>query len=107
MLPEDLQTSAMTHYDELGYYALSVYSLPDLTVDEIATAARLPHSKIRESTVGRLRAHGYEVVPSPGTAGHADLRLPGPPTEDHWKVLDALFDPPRPNPVGRMMRRGS
>ena len=95
-----LETNAQTHYDEFGEYALSVYSLPDRSADEIALLASLPHAKIRVSTVGRLREAGYPVVPSPGPPGHADLELPHPPTEGDWRVLDALFDPPRPNPAG-------
>jgi hypothetical protein len=101
MLPRDLDTGALTHYDEFGEYALSVYALPGRTADEIAILVPLRHSKIRQSTVGRLREGGYEVVPSPGPPGHADLKLPSPPTEDDWKTLDALFDPPRLNPAAR------
>ena len=97
MEPAVLETNAQTYYDEFGEYALSVYSLPGRSADEIALLASLPHAKIRASTVGRLRAAGYRVVPSPGPPGHADLELPDPPTEDDWRALDALFDPPRRN----------
>ena len=107
MFPADLETGALTHYDEFGRYALSVYSLPGRTGDEIAVLVPLPHSKIRESTVGRLRAAGYEVVPSPGPPGHADLRVPNPPSRGDWQALDALFDPPRPNPAARKETNGS
>lgn len=82
MEPGVLATNANTHYDEFGVYALSVYSTPGLDADEIARRVPLPHSKIRESTVGRLRSRGYDVVSSPGPPGHADLKLPDPPTED-------------------------
>lgn len=99
MLPADLVLGAQAHFDSEGVHALSVYSVPGRTAAEIAVGVPLRHSKIRTSTVGRVRAAGYEVVSSPGPPGHADLVLPTPPTEDDWSALDSAFDPPRPNPA--------
>lgn len=99
MLSADLALGAQSHFDREGFHALSVYSSPGRTADEIATSVPLPHSTIRESTVGRVRAAGYDVVPSPGPPGHADLVFPAAPTEDDWQTLDEIFDSPRPNPA--------
>ena len=97
MLSADLAISAQSHHDAEGSHALSVFSRAGMTADELSRAVPLPHSMIRESTVGRLRAAGYDVVTSPGPLGHADLVLPNPPTDDDWRLLDESFDPARPN----------
>lgn len=99
MQPADLAVGAESQFDLEGFYALSVFSVPGRTADEIATGVPLPHSAIRESTVGRVRAAGYDVAPSPGPPGHADLLFSAPPTEADWRTLDEIFDPPRPNPA--------
>ncbi len=99
MLPADLALSAQSHFDAEGVYALSVFSLPGLTAGEIAASVPLPHSMIRESTVGRIRAAGYDVLPSGGPSGHADLVLTNPPTTHDWQILDRTFDPARQNPA--------
>lgn len=99
MIPADLALGAQSHFDAEGIYALSVFSVPEMTADEIAQGVPLRHSMIRVSTAGRLRAAGYEVVSSPGPLGHADLLLPNPPTNDDWRALDAAFDPSRPHPA--------
>lgn len=99
MLPSDLGLSAQSHFDVEGFHALSVYSVPGMTADEIAVGVPLRHSKIRASTVGRVRAAGYDIVRSPGPPGHADLVLPTPPADHDWSALDRIFDPPRLNPA--------
>ena len=99
MLPADLVLSAQSHFDREGAFALSVFSVPGRTADEIVGGVPLPHSVIRESTFGRLRAAGYDVVSSLGPPGHADLILPNPPTDDDWQVLDEAFDAARSKPA--------
>lgn len=99
MLPADLAMGVQSQFDRAGVYALSVFSIPLRTADEIARSAELPHSTIRVTSVGRLRSAGYDVVDSPGPPGHADLVFPGPPTEGDWRILDEIFDPPRFNPA--------
>ena len=89
-----------------GIFGLSVCSLPGRTADAIATIVgtdRLPHTWMRESTVGRLHEAGFDVVPT-GWRGHATLMLPNPPTDDDWNRLEAAFDKPRDNPVARKGR---
>lgn len=95
----DLALSAQSQYDIEGFHALSVFSAVGKTADEIARGVPLPHSMIRESTVGRLRDAGYDVMSSAGPRGHADLVFPGPPSDDDWLRLDTSFDPARPNPA--------
>jgi hypothetical protein len=99
MLPADLVVSAQSHFDAEGFYALSVYCVPGMTADEIAVGAKLSYSKVRVSTVGRIRSMGYNIVGSPGPPGHADLVLPTPPTDHDWTALERVFDPPGPNPA--------
>lgn len=99
MLPADFARGVQSHFDTEGVYALSVFSTARRTADEIAIAVPLPHPKIRTSTVGRVRAAGYDVVSSPGPPGHADLLLRKPPTDDDWRTLDRIFDVPRANPA--------
>lgn len=97
MAMADLRRSAQIHFDHEGRYALSVFCGVDASADAIARAASLPHPKIRQSTVGRIRRAGFDVVRSEGPPGHADLVLPDPPTDDDWRALEAAFDPPRHN----------
>ena len=99
MLPADLALGAQSHFDSERFYALSVYSIPGMTAHEIAAGVPLRHSKIRASTVGRVRSAGYDIVSSPGPPGHADLVLPTPPTDHDWSTLDRVFDPPQLNPA--------
>ena len=99
MLAADLELSAQAHFDLEGFYALSVFSASGLSADEIALRVPLRHSKSRQSTVGRIRSAGYDVVRSAGPPGHADLLLPHRPTDGDWHALDIAFDPPRPNPA--------
>lgn len=99
MIPVDLALSAQSQFDVEGVYALSVFSAPGMTADEIAEGVPLRHSMIRESTAGRLRAVGYDVVSSSGPPGHADLILRDSPTDADWQALDEAFDAARPNPA--------
>lgn len=69
-----VQENARDHHELRGEYALSVFSLADATVEEIAQVAALPNAKIRVTTVGELRAAGFDPVPK-GRAGHAHVVL--------------------------------
>jgi hypothetical protein len=103
MLREDLERSVETCFALNGIHALSVWSLPGLAAEAIANAVgprRLPHSVIRATTVGKLRAYGYDVSPS-GQPGHMSLQLPSPPADRDWENLEQAFDPPVTNPIGR------
>jgi hypothetical protein len=102
MLRDDLARSAEANYRDRGEYALSFWSFAGMTASEIAVKVGtddLPHSKLRASTVGRLRAAGFEVVSSEPPSGHVDVKLPGPVTDAIANDLDVGFDPPIVNPV--------
>ena len=102
MTPRTMEVNAYTEYDETGVYALSVSSLPDADFDTIAAAARLPHGQVCVSTVGRIRAAGYEVRQSEPPPAHADLLLPNPPADEDWEALLVVFDAPIANPHRRV-----
>jgi hypothetical protein len=97
----DMEVSAEKHHEAHGEYALSGWSVPNASPEEIAHHAReagdhyLPHGKIRAARAGDLRAAGYEVE---GT-GYVSIKLPSPPTEADWQKLNEIFDDPIPNPV--------
>jgi hypothetical protein len=101
MEPRVMQVGAETHYEDCGEFAISVASLPDASIEDITRMALLANNQIRVSTVGRIRACGYEVVPSEPPPAHADLKLPNPPTDDDWETLRSIFDDPIPNPHPR------
>jgi hypothetical protein len=110
--PDGLRESAQDYFDETereageGIYGVSVCSLPERDAKEILLAIpkskRLPHSKIRQATVGALRACGYDVSPS-GWFGHATLKLMDLPTEDDWRTLNETFAQPERNPVRKSL----
>jgi hypothetical protein len=97
---ESMDTSVNTHFDEFGEYALSVSCRPGLTADGIAQEAGIPHPKLRESTVGAIRAIGYDVLASEqhGPA-HAEVAFSYPPGDADWEALQGVFGPARPNPA--------
>jgi hypothetical protein len=105
MESKQLRLNAEAHHieklaeDGSDEWALSVFSVPELEADEIAMGAPFPNKQMRITTVGVLRAAGYDVTPSPWEHPlHADLRFISEPTEDDFEALRAIFDPPRPNP---------
>jgi alpha-beta hydrolase superfamily lysophospholipase len=73
-------------------------------IAEVAGAERLPHARMRTTTVQALHACGYEVVPS-DWRGHATIVLPGPATVEDWQNLQESFGAPIDNPVGRSRRK--
>lgn len=71
-----------------------------LAVAELVEAVQLPHRVIRRTTVGRLRAAGFEVVRS-GPEHHVTIRLRSP-FADIGRELEALasaFAPSEAKPV--------
>lgn len=103
---QSMSASAARCYHDEGTYALSVWSVPGLTPEQIAQHAReveedaLPQSVIRVSTVDRLAEAGYHLFQT-GSVGHYSLALPEPPTTTDWHNLREPFDDERPNPVAR------
>jgi len=78
--PGTLLKTALQHHDDPsnpgGDFAISAASLPDKTADELARLSGLPHPKIRETIVGKLRAAGYDVLRDEPPEGHALITLP-------------------------------
>lgn len=107
----NFEFSTYNHYVDTGYeeYALSVFCLPGHDGDEIChRCPALRNDKYRESTVGEVRAAGYEVVPAAPPPGHALIKLPPPSSEEentqaywreHWKKLNAVFGEKKDNPA--------
>lgn len=94
MAVDDLAYAAGVHWLKWGNYALSVYSLAELTASELAAEAgqRLPHRKIRESTVGRIRGTDCDVIPW-GKNGYAQICFPSRPSQRDLERLCLIFGP--------------
>jgi hypothetical protein len=107
MSARTMQVSAAKAKLDEGAHTLSSWSFPGLDAPGVARAAKevdpttLPHSVIRASTAGRIRAAGYELVATDPQPGHYSLMLPDPPTDDDWAALNSIFGEPQPNPVAR------
>jgi hypothetical protein len=101
MTLENLRTNAEAHFDEFGEYGLSVFSVPGMSVQELALLANRPNRTMRVSTCARIRAVGYLIVRSEeeGGPGHADIKLPEEPTDEILQVIADVFDDPEPNPA--------
>ena len=95
---QHMQDQAVDEYCLNGRYALSVGADETMSLRELAMANRRPNRKIRKTTVGRLRAAGFEVTYPTGTKRHADLILPTHPTDGDWVALIEAFDNHEPNP---------
>lgn len=73
-----VEQQAADEFELSGRYALSVGADAEMSLVELAWANRRPNPTIRKTTVGRLRAVGFEVTIPKGTKRHADLILPSP-----------------------------
>lgn len=107
MRASDLATSAEVHWEQHRSHALSFWTIPGLSADEIAATVgmeNLPHAKIRCAPAGRLRRLGYEVMFSEPRPMHVSVVLPSPPSDKDWKSIDNAFDAPAKNPVARPRR---
>jgi hypothetical protein len=105
--PDSLRKTALAHHDEEGDFAISVASLAGVDGDALAGLARFSHPRIRETTVGRVRAEGYDVVPDPPPDWHALIMLPHLPADDDWTRISNSFDPPRDNPSLELQEGGA
>ncbi len=100
---QSLKTNAEDHRLEMleqgrdNEWAISVFSAPGMTADQIAIASPIRHPQIRVSTVVAIRALGHDVTSS-GYGFHADLKLVDKPNESTWEALSGVFDEPRRNP---------
>lgn len=93
---------------EHGVLGLSVYAGELPSIEDLCSAASLPHPNVRATTVERLAGSVPGVVLLPTfRAPHYTLVLPDSESETVRAVCDA-FDPPVPNPAqrGRRSNRG-
>ena len=98
MRNKSLLISATTHFEESGEteWGWSFWCAPGKTADEIAEAADFDNDAIRESTVGRIREAGFEVVSDSACDDHCKIKLAGRPSDDDCKRLRDAFDEARP-----------
>lgn len=71
-----------------------------------AGTRKLPHPKLRKSTVTRIQnlvmSDGSQpVLVQTGDPGHYTLHLASPLNDDDLALIASVFDPPEPNPVAR------
>jgi hypothetical protein len=98
--PETLHKTALAHHDKAGDFAISARSLPGATADALARVEpRMGHAKLRETTVGALRAAGYDVIRDEPPPAHALIMLPRLPADDDYVVVSTTFGPARDNPA--------
>jgi hypothetical protein len=67
-----------------GIFGFSVQTWPGMSIDELAKAGDVPHSRLAVTTVRALRAAGCDVVPTRGWGRHATVQVP-----ESWSVEDA------------------
>jgi len=99
--PDTLSKTALAHYDECGDFAISVRSRPGATADDLARVdpPMITYARLRETTVGALRAAGYNVIPDEPPPAHALIMLPRLPTDEDYEAVSTAFGEPRANPV--------
>lgn len=106
MRSDYVRRTATDAHDELGIYTVSVFVALDDPPQVLC--AREPHlaryGKVRYTTLGRLRAAGFPLVPTLARP-HYDVVLPDV-TDATLVRLDGCFDPPVTNPA-RGPRGGS
>lgn len=73
-----------------------------MTADDLAVVEPpLAYTKIRETTVGALRAAGYDVIPDEPPPTHALIVLRRVPADEDYRVVSEVFGEPRENPAVR------
>lgn len=99
MRREDLAYASLKHsLQHGGVFAVSVHTIPEEEPDEIAARGRRPNRRYCFTTVGEIRAAGFEVSPRVSTDGHTNVILPSPPTSDDLERLASCFSGTGVNP---------
>ncbi len=96
-----LKRSAYRHFDDPrtpDEFAWSFWASDRKTADEVARDANFDNTHIRESTVGALRAAGFEPLRDTSRSDHVKVTLDGPPTDADCERVRSAFGKPRPNP---------
>jgi hypothetical protein len=110
MQREQTIAKAASAIPDYGISGLSVWSAVDLSAADIVRLARshgdatadppkrfMPYGRMRTSTVGQLRACGFEMRPD-SPFGHYLLTIPTPATDDAWDALQNSFGEAEPTP---------
>ncbi len=92
----DLGRSALRHFLKRDQFALSVYSGKGR--GKASLAANVMHQQIRASTVGAIRAAGFEVIVD-GRPDHCLILFPNEPSQEDLERLTGCFGAPEPNPA--------
>jgi hypothetical protein len=96
MTAGDLARSAHRHFLKRNQFALSVYSRE--ARDKASLAANVMHQQIRVSSVGAIRAVGFDVI-SDGRPDHCLILFPNEPSQEDLERLTGCFSEPEPNPA--------
>lgn len=93
----DLAMAALRSLAARDHYGLSFFGENDLTLDQIAFEAQLPHRWLFTSTCGAVRSLGY-TLRREGARNHLVLRFFAEPAPQELEALRRVFDGPIPNP---------
>ncbi|MGH2771911.1 MAG: hypothetical protein ACRDIU_02055 [Actinomycetota bacterium] len=80
-------------------FALSIFSLPNKTAEEICKIVCLPHQKVRVAEAGAVYRSGFDLIPDNKPPGHLNLVFGSAPTEVEFERLQTIFGEPIPNPA--------
>lgn len=70
--------------------SISVWSLPNKTLQEIAEHGGIPNKWLRYCTARELRARGFTIKKT-GGSGHYSILFERVPDEQTWEALRAVF----------------
>jgi hypothetical protein len=97
MEPDKVLRRALRDRGRLGRPGISVFAgHPESTIAELLVDAAIPHGQYRRSTVGRIRAAGFEVRRT-GSWPHCTVYLTDAADEAQAQALVDCFDEPEPN----------
>ncbi len=97
MDPAKLARRARLDRPRLGFYGISVFAEEGRSVAELVRAGEIPHPFLQRTTVERLTAAGFELVPTFQTP-HCTVKLGDELSDDQLeercRELAAAFDLP-------------
>lgn len=96
MQVKDLRRSSRVTYREAGFYGVSAWSGANASIRDLVVAGDIEHRQIRQSTVGRIRSQGFEVLLT-GPPMHCTIKFDTEPADIVLEQLAGAFDPSEPN----------
>jgi RHS repeat-associated protein len=99
--PESLiRGTSSFSYNGSAMSGFSVVTAPNMSVDQLASAAQFPNSQISYTTTAQLATVGAPVVPTPtgNNQLHATVNVPNPLDPKQASAISAVFKQ-KPNPV--------